>query len=104
MILNSSKASDKTAPNFTAGRKYIGIMNVVGGLLFGKVLLGQVLTECTPAKGKKPLVGYLQDLAVQWQMVHLHESLLICTGGRVTEQEKIKACSTFSVGQNPKLL
>ena len=84
MILNSSKASEKTAPNFTVGRKYIGIMIVVGGLLFGKVLLDQVLTEWTPAKGQKPLVGHLQDLAVQWQSVHLHESLLMYTGGRVT--------------------
>lgn len=84
MIPNSSKASDETAPNFTVGRKCIGIMDVVGGLLFGKVLLDQVLTEWTPTKGQKPLVGHLQDFAVQGQMVHLHESLLIYTGGRVT--------------------
>lgn len=58
MIPNSSKASDETAPNFTVGRKCIGIMDVVGGLLFGKVLLDQVLTEWTPAKGQKPLVGH----------------------------------------------
>ena len=88
MILNSSKASDKTVPNFTVGRKHIGVMNGVGGLPFGKTLPDQVLTEWTPAKGQKPRVGHLQDLAGQRQMVHLHESLLIHTGGRVTNWRK----------------
>lgn len=31
VILNSSKAFDKIVPNFTVGRKHIGIMKTVGG-------------------------------------------------------------------------
>ena len=87
VILNSSKAFDKIVPNFTVGRKHVGIMKTVD-LLFSEGLLDQVLMERTSTKGQKPLVVNLKDFAGQWQMVHLHELLLIYTGGELPNRRK----------------
>ena len=70
---------------------------------FVDLLSGEQLLDQVPAggmnvnQGAEGFHGLLKNFAWQWQTVHLYELLLIYTGRRLIQQEKIKASFTLSI-------